>query len=253
MKNKLMNIRIVGENIRIFERVLEYFKENIVKGKIRAGDRLLPERELALRFGVSRATLREALRSLEMLGMLSVIPGKGTYIIPPETRSIAELFGLALSLRPTISENILELRKLIECASSRLACHRASPDEIAMIRTSLQDMKNVGNKVNAGKMAAKADFNFHRGIIEATHNSFIIFLYSALETLLQESHSERWKSSLFHIPNASKVICEAHEKIYEAIKAAKENEAERLMRDHFEILDALTREKEREVSGNASS
>jgi len=118
---------------RVFEDILLHFKDAIKKGELKPGDWLSTERVLASEFGVSRASLREALRALEMLGLLSITPGKGARVLAPDTNSISAFFELTLSVRPTFSENILEVRVGIECEAVRLACKRGSREELANI------------------------------------------------------------------------------------------------------------------------
>ena len=70
-----------------FEEVLEYFTKTITDGKLKPGDRLLSERDLAIQFEVSRATIREVIRALEMLGIFSIIHGSGTFILSPKPQT----------------------------------------------------------------------------------------------------------------------------------------------------------------------
>jgi DNA-binding FadR family transcriptional regulator len=233
-----MNIKpvITEGKGRIFETILDYFKGAVADGTIKPGDRLLPERDLAVQFDVSRASLREVLRSLEMMGVLSVIPGKGTFVLPPETQTLTGLLGLILNLRPALSKDILEVRKIIECEAVRLTCHRASPEELFNIEGAVKKMSAISNDEKNGIEAAHADFEFHKGIIRATHNDFLIFLYGAIEILVQKSHEERWIDSLRYIPDAVQVITKAHEDIYGAIVRKNESMATELMRGHFQLI-----------------
>lgn len=230
------NIIVADRKDRIFESILNYFKGALADGTIKPGDRLLPERDLAALFNVSRSSLREVLKALEMLGLLSVIHGKGTFVLAPETNTLTGLMGMILTLRPAISKDIVEVRKMIECEAVRLSCRRASPEELSNIKSSLKKMRVISNKEKHGLEAANADFEFHKGIIKATHNSFLIFMYGALETLVKHSHVERWTDSLRYIQNAVEVISTAHEKIYMAIVKGNESTAEELMRSHFELV-----------------
>lgn len=221
---------------RIFESILNYFKGALADGTIKPGDRLLPERDLAVFFNVSRASLREVLKALEMLGLLSVIPGKGTFVLAPETQTLTGLMGMILTLRPAISKDIVEVRKMIECEAVRLSCSRASPEELSNIESAFKKMRVISNKEKHGLEAANADFEFHEGIIKATHNGFLVFMYGAIETLVKRSHVERWTDSLKYIQNAVEVVSTAHEKIYMAIVEGNESAAEELMRRHFELV-----------------
>ena len=232
---------------RVFEDILEYFKGVIRKGKLKSGDRLLSERELAAELGVSRASLREAFRALEMLGFLSINPGKGTYILSPNTDSLSTFTELTMYLRPTLFENILEVRTIIECAAIRLAAKRSSQEELGYITSALDQMEHISKGDGLAKRASEADFEFHKGIIRATHNDFLVFLYGIIEVLLKRSHEERWDESLSVIPDAFNVIIDLHKAILEAILAGDEFLAEKRLREHFGVLGRknLERVKER--------
>jgi GntR family transcriptional repressor for pyruvate dehydrogenase complex len=228
---------LVRTQKRIFEDILEYFKGLVRKGKLKPGDRLLSERELALELGVSRASLREALRALEMLGFLSINPGKGTYVLSPNTHSLSAFTELTMYLRPTLFENILEVRVIIECEAVRLTAKRASQEELAYIRSALERMIMIPKGVGLAERASEADFEFHKGIIRATHNDFLIFLYDIIEVLLRRSHAERWAASLASIPDAFNVITRIHRGIYEAIEEGNEHVAGKWLGEHFSLLD----------------
>jgi GntR family transcriptional repressor for pyruvate dehydrogenase complex len=230
-------MHLVRTQKRVFEDILEYFKGLIRKGKIKPGDRLMSERELAAEMKVSRASLREAFRALEMLGFLSINPGKGTYILSPNTRSLSEFTELTMYLRPTLFENILEVRVIIECAAVRLAAKRASQEELAYIKNALEKMMLISRGVGLAERASEADSEFHKGIIRATHNDFLIFLYEIIGVLLKRSTEKRWAESMDTIPNAFDVIIGLHKGIFEAVMEGDEGLAEKLLREHFGVLN----------------
>lgn len=233
--NILKNAIIAEGKQRIFESILDYFKSAIAEGSIRPGDRLLPERELAAQFNVSRASLREVLRALEMMGLLSVMPGKGTFVLSPNIQTLTGLLGFILNLRPALSNDILEVRTIIECEAVRITCLRISPEGVSDLESAINKMKSISPKRTSGREAAEADFAFHKGIIKATHNDFLIFLYGAIEILVRQSHVERWVDSLKYIPDAVQVLCEAHEAIFVAISKGDQDLAVKTMRSHFEL------------------
>jgi GntR family transcriptional repressor for pyruvate dehydrogenase complex len=223
---------------RLFDKIIDYFKEALGEGRLKPGDGLPSERELAMRLGVSRASLREALRGLEMSGFISIIPGQGSFILAPNSRSLSSFFELMFSLKPPISENILELRMIIECEATRLATRRATPEELAHIKTFLNLMRNSMTGDNPG---VQADFEFHNAIIRATHNDVLIFLYETVESLLKRSHYER-RVAVFNIPGARDVLVAAHEDVYDAMLTGQQEAAAERMREHFRILNRLMEE-----------
>lgn len=229
------NLFSTQPRMRIFDKIIDYFKQAMGGGKLKPGDRLPSERELAVRLGVSRASLREALRALEMFGLISISPGHGSYILPPNTRSLTAFFDLTFSLKPPISENILELRMIIECEAARLATKRSTPEELAHIKTLLDRMRNSEIGDNLG---AQADFEFHNAIIKATHNDVLIFVYETIEGLLKRSHYER-RVAVFNISGARDKLVAVHEDLYgEMVRGHQEAAAER-MREHFRIVNRL--------------
>jgi DNA-binding FadR family transcriptional regulator len=89
--------------------------------------------------------------------------------------------------------------------------------------------------------AAQADFEFHGGIVKATHNNFLIFLYEVLDYLLKRNQSERWVALLkfANRPKASVVAMRSHEVIYKSIVEGDEVKAEDFMREHFQAFECL--------------
>ncbi len=232
---------IVDSHSRVFDKLIQFFIDSLKNGDLKSGDILLSERKLSAHLGVSRGSIREAIRALQVLGILSMGYGKKTYIMSPDPKSLAEVFNLSMSLRPSISKNIVEVRIIIDSEAVGLACQRASHEEIEDIRNSLLKLNNIGDKVNeeqdAAHEAAQTDFNFHKSIIKATHNDFLCFIYDILENLLWQDHLKRWKESILLIPNAFSVVGNAHEEIFNAIRSKNEELAYRYMKSHFQILE----------------
>ena len=225
---------------RIFDSLLLFFKQLMEEGEIRPGDRLLSERELSSRLGISRASLREALRALELFGIISIIPGQGSYIVPPNFKSLASVFELMLSLKPSISENVLEVRVIIEIEAVRLATLRATPEELASIKAMLDRMPP---SLDGKDFGAQADFEFHKAILKATHNDILIFLSETIEGLLRKSHYER-RISLFNIIEERNQLVQVHRDVYGAMEARDPDKAADKMREHFVFTNRLIAKSE---------
>ena len=220
---------------RVFDQLIAYFKQQIGTGHLQPGDRLLGERELASVLGVSRATLRETLRTLDVLGMLKIIPGQGSFVANPSIKSLASFFELMLSLRPSLSEDIMELRQLLECEAVRIATIRATPTEMATLKHLLDIMPLHLESENFG---AISDLEFHETIIKSTHNDIIIFIYDSIEGLLKQTHIER-RNRLFQIKESRNNILRVHFDIYAAMVAKNSDEAANKMREHFYFTNEL--------------
>ncbi len=225
---------------RVFDEIIQHFKDAIAEGTLKSGDRLLSERELSARLGVSRGSLREALKTLSMFGVISSEPGRGAYVMSPGFKSLSSFFELMLTLKPAVSENILEVRMILECEAVRIATVRATPEEIGHIKNILDKMPL---SLKGADFGAESDFEFHNAIVRATHNDILIFIYEAIEGLLKRSHYER-RTSLFKIDGIRSELVKYHQEVYNAIAQRNEENACECMRKHFEFTNALL-EKQR--------
>lgn len=222
---------------RVFEDIIEYFKDLIFKGDLKPGDHLMSERALATMLGVSRTSLREALRVLEILGLVSIVQGKGIYVLQPDAKSLQTIIELIISMQPTLSLSVTEARFIIECQAAQFACVRASAEEIASIKNALKKMEGIPQGEALPEMISKADFDFHKQIINATHNSFLMLLYDIIELVLERSNFERWKSALSRSPKARDIILQEHRDICNAIEMREGEKAQDLIAHHCKLLE----------------
>jgi DNA-binding FadR family transcriptional regulator len=145
-------------------------------GEVAIGAMLPSEKELVSQLGVSRATLREALRMLETEGLIATKPGpKGGIVVRrPGSANLTRSLSLLLQLEETPFEETLEARRLLEPMCANLAAQRASAEEVAQLQQHIEIMRqNIGNVDNY--VAAQLDF--HLGVIAAAHNA-VLRLYT---------------------------------------------------------------------------
>jgi len=172
---------------RAFEEIADQIRKELADCRLRAGDRLPPERTLAEQFGVSRNTLREALRSLENAGLLRLQKGAAGGAFVRESTGDAIVTGLRdmFHLGAIAPEHLTEARVLIESIAVRAACERATAEDIDALKA------NVAAAENAAR--AKADFyaqaaihlDFHRIIARATKNPVMVIVMEALIDVMQ--------------------------------------------------------------------
>lgn len=140
--------------------------------KLAPGQKLPNELELSQEMGVSRATLREAIRALTTQGVLEVRRGKGTFVSPRAEE--LEDFGFdALERVRGQLRDLFELRSIVEPQAARLACQRATEAELQEI---LARGRQVDACIRAGENRTRADREFHAAIVRATHNEFMMRL-----------------------------------------------------------------------------
>src|SRR5438067_1403458 len=171
------------KSTRIYEEIVRQVKQLIAEGRFKSGDRLPPERELAEKFVVSRTSVREALRTLESLGLVEIRPGEGTFVREVSVESLIEPLALVMaSQREAISE-LFEARQMLEPALAVLAARRATPEELHEMERILEEQ---AKEVAAGRTGLEQDAEFHSAIGAAAHNRAITRIAHAVMDLLRQ-------------------------------------------------------------------
>jgi len=214
---------------RVFDAILAFFRQQLETGRLKAGDRLRPERELAELLSVSRPSLREALRAMELLGLVEIRHGQGAYMQSPEPAALTGFFSLVFAARPDLALGFVDLRIALECQAVRLACDNADELDLQHIRAALARMPRTDAE---GDFGAEADYEFHRAIVSASKNESLIFMCEAIAELLRQSHEER-RAAVFGIPGALDALAAAHTQIFQAIVEHDGDGAVSAMREHF--------------------
>lgn len=204
---------------RLYERVLEQIKRLIEQGDLKPGDRLPSERELAERIGLSRASLREAFRVLEVEGIVVSKPGGGRYIrktaLAPDGADPAALVD---ALRRATVLDFLDAREVMEPGIVALAVERATEADLEAIRASLEPTVRD----------AKGDQSFHLRVAEASHN---VVFYQSLKLYLDLLHDFRARA--LESPSGAQVMFDEHKAIYLAIRERRAAEAVEAMKRHL--------------------
>ena len=157
------------------------YNQIVAEGRLSPGDKLPNEVDLSHELGVSRATLREAIRALTVQGVLEVQRGRGTFV----SRQVAEIedfgFGRLEEIRGRLRD-LFELRAIFEPQAARLACVRATEQELAEILT---QGERVAARIQAGEDRTQADLEFHGAIVRATHNAFMMRLLPMIDRAVE--------------------------------------------------------------------
>lgn len=208
---------------RLYQEVEAQLAELIRIGELRPGDRLPPEREMALRMQVSRASIREALRVMELRGLIVSRPGAGTFIADGSAEALAR------SLTHLAVEDVLELRMLLEPSIAALAARRATPEDVERLEAALRQQER---QIEEGHHAAEADVAFHAALAEATHNRAVLRLGSALLEVLAPSRDDSLQT-----PQRAQLSLRSHEAILGAVKGNTPAEARSAMEEHIRGVD----------------
>ena len=214
-----------------YERVLSFLRDQLVSGRLKTGDRLLPERDLASALGVSRPVIREALRALSTLGAVEIRRGYGTVVREPNFTALSDYFSLVLAQQAGAVDDVMQARIAIERQAIRLACTRAQPADLDRLSQALQAIKET---IDDPAQGGAADFHFHSMIVAAAHSPALSSVYAAVAKLLQASHLERRKV-IASVPQVDAYLIDHHEAVLQAIRRGHPVEADALLTEHFEI------------------
>jgi len=199
---------------RVAEEVVEQLKTLIFEGTLKPGVKLPAERELAKSLNVSRVSLREALNTLQGMGLLEIQQGNRTFVRPTTTRSIHDPLVSFAKSSPANVLQVLEIRKYLEMGSVSLAAERATSDEIARFEQIIREMEEDQKK---NRLGAKTDLDFHAAIAEATHNQAYLHMMHTIYDLLQEELRFAW-GGVFRKKDRRKELFKQHKRIFKAIK-----------------------------------
>lgn len=198
----------------------------VESGDFKPGDRLPPERQLAVLFGVSRNSVREAIKSLEQLGVLESRPGAGTFLTQASQTDLARQFGEIMARERHRLEDIFELRLLLEPQIAHLAARRITSRTLKRLKAIMGSYELA---MRDGQAICDIDQAFHDAIAEATGNQSIVRLMEQMHDLLTESRDEALQS-----PARSSTSLEAHRRILEALGRHDAEGARAAMTDHLE-------------------
>lgn len=184
MRSRLSEVaraRRASEETALFERVAparasstiaDQIRNAIVSGRLGAGDRLPPERELAEQFGVSRVTVRDALRALEAMGLIKVRVGArgGAFVTTPTGSHVAQTMSDMLMMQALAPEDIVEARLVVELGTVTLACARATEDDVEALRALVERSKQ---ELEEGTYTREISWEFHTLLAHAAQNPAI--------------------------------------------------------------------------------
>ena len=219
---------------KIYEEIVDQIKQLILDGQIKPGDKLPSERHLVESFRVSRASIREALSALEMMGLLEVKTGEGAYIRQLQADSMAASLTRALSMEKGSVLELLEVRKMIEVQAAGYAADRITNVELDELESILNSMRM--NLYKIGKIGERADHSFHYNIAKATHNKITIRLMDTISDHLQHLIKAS-RSKLYEGKYTPEILYEEHVKILLALKRRDVNEAREQMIRHLEGVE----------------
>ena len=217
---------------RAFEHVADQIKQAILTKRLNDGDRLPPERKLAEQFEVGRVTVREALRTLETMGLIQIRMGSagGAYVWASDPNSMPSMIMDRLQLDGTTHDQMIEARIGLECAIIGATVQHANNEDFAKIAQNVEESKEILEPLGA-RQAVSNMINFHILLAEASHNlPYIMFVRSIMEWAARELSD--WIPS----PDEQRYSHFSHRQILAAVQAGNTKSAEHLLREHIQKI-----------------
>ena len=219
---------------KVYEEVAKQI-ERLILQKLRPGDKLPSERELAEMLQVSRSSIRDAIRSLELMGLVEPRQGAGTIVRELSAESRVNPFANALKRRQELVSELLDFRKMLEPPLAARAATHASPDEISEMEEILQRQEE---KVSHGEVAIAEDAEFHYSIALASGNSIVLKVLDILMDLLRDTRERS-----LQLKGRPERSLAGHRRILAAIKRHDAGAAKDAMRRHIEDVEEIVLEK----------
>jgi GntR family transcriptional repressor for pyruvate dehydrogenase complex len=210
---------------RLYEDIVKQLIELINNGSLKPGDRLPPERELAVELNVSRTAIREALRAMELMGFIDSKVGGGTFIRQITLDNVIDPFTILLSQDKDVVLELIEVRQLLETEIARLAARRINDDKLADLQRSIDLM---ANEIEKGGIGIAGDNAFHDSLAKAAENNSMAKILNMCGDLLSYS-----RQATLRIPGQPEKSLDDHKKILAAVSSRDEKIAARLMKEHL--------------------
>jgi GntR family transcriptional repressor for pyruvate dehydrogenase complex len=207
-------------------RLLDLF----TSGSIAPGTRLPPERQLAASLEVGRSAVREALAALEILGIVDVRPGSGTYLRGAASELLPQTLRWGLLIGERNTTELLELRSGLEIYVARLAATRATASDLEAIADRVEEMRTTVGDFDA---FARADLEFHHSLAEAVGNRVLIDQLHVVRSLLQV-----YADRAVHDEAEARVAIAEHDAVHAALVAGDEDAAASAMALHMATASA---------------
>jgi GntR family transcriptional repressor for pyruvate dehydrogenase complex len=218
----------------------ETIKALILSGELGAGDALPPERDLAVMLGISRPSVREAIRVLTAMNVVEPQHGGGTFVTSLDPRLLARPINFLLQIEPRTFLDLFEVRQVMEVGAARMAAARMTDNIIAELE---QIAAAAAAALRRPVRYSELDFDLHTKIVEATGNPIYMSLYGSISELSLESRKRTAR-----LPSVRQRAHSDHVRIVDALRARDPEAAGAAMHDHLEgmrqvLSDMLAREE----------
>lgn len=218
---------------RISTNIVDQIRKAILTGELKPGDRLPSEKDLSKNFEVSKASLREAFRALEALGLLEVRQGVsgGAFVREVDLKTARNnMFNYIFFQNPSIHE-FTQLRSFVEPAAAEIAALKITPEDLADLE---ENLAKTRKKLGKGAFFYELDIYFHHRIAEITGNRLVCFVIDSLKNAIVNIKLELELDNQFSV-----CVYEAHERIIAALRDRNPDRARDAMLRHIQEVDKM--------------
>lgn len=224
-----------GNISQLVNRLTMYFADEILEGRLKRGDQIESDRELAKKLNVGRSAVREALKVLDVLGMIDIRLGQGTYITSRETNFFSVPLSWSLFLDGTQVKSILQVRGALELRAVQLAAQCEDKNKLDKLtdiyyrmQKTFQESKDTDNLQNALQETLNADIEFHTCIAECSGNPIILSMLTTIRNFLKRVSGTGMVDA-----EQLQAVVEEHQKLYGAIISGNVDAATQTMMKHL--------------------
>lgn len=215
---------------KVYEKVIDYIKNEVEEGKLGKGDKIPTERKLVEILGIGRNSIREALKILDIIGLVERRQGDGTYIKKEFNNWFSQPMSIAFMLSDTSQNEIFEFRDMIEVEIATLAAERITDDEIRELEECYNNLISITDQIEN----VKYDKKFHSIIARASKNLIIINSYNAMSYML-DLFIYTSRTEVF-IKEGSELLNRLHKDIYYGVIERNPEKAGEAMRKHMDVI-----------------
>lgn len=216
---------------RLAEEVADRIRTLMLDGTFPSGEPLPSERHLAERFGVSRGSIRDALRTLETIGLVETRHGQGTFPLELSVDRLVAPLASVMAYRSDLQDELLDVRRMFEPAVARAAALRVTEEDLTDLQRVLETQRQ---KLKTGQSAIAEDTAFHAILARATRNRVVMSIMATLNDLLVESRTQ----SLLQKGRPGRSI-NGHEAVVDALRRRDADGASQAMRNHIDQIADL--------------
>ena len=224
-----------GNISQLVNRLTMYFADEILEGRLKRGDQIESDRELAKKLNVGRSAVREALKVLDVLGMIDIRLGQGTYITSRETNFFSVPLSWSLFLDGAQVKSILQVRGALELRAVQLAAQCEDKNKLDKLtdiyyrmQKTFQESKDTENLQNALQETLNADIEFHTCIAECSGNPIILSMLTTIRNFLKRVSGTGMVDA-----EQLQAVVEEHQKLYGAIISGNVDAATHTMTKHL--------------------